>query len=96
MTDPVIFEGYAMDRKQEMPNNGYAIIRCDDGVIVARLTSFPLCERALMYRRGDTISFMPLKPDEIVGTLSLFSQMIEKSRSGSGYQVPPGSVTLPT
>ncbi len=82
--------------KQEMPNTGYAIIRCDDGVIVARLTSFPVCERALMYRRGDTVSFMPLQPDEIVGTLSLFSQMIEKARSGVGYQVPPGSVTIPS
>ena len=55
-----------MSKKQEMPNTGYAIIRCDDGVIVARLTSFPVCERALMYRRGDTVSFMPLQPDEIV------------------------------
>ncbi|MCS5967301.1 hypothetical protein LNP26_00165 [Klebsiella variicola subsp. variicola] len=36
-----------MSKKQEMPNTGYAIIRCDDGVIVARLTSFPVCERAL-------------------------------------------------
>ncbi|MFX3090888.1 hypothetical protein V6120_00005 [Klebsiella pneumoniae] len=44
-----------MSKKQEMPNTGYAIIRCDDGVIVARLTSFPVCERALMYRRGDTV-----------------------------------------
>ncbi|MCD5797319.1 hypothetical protein LB384_24425 [Klebsiella pneumoniae] len=85
-----------MSKKQEMPNTGYAIIRCDDGVIVARLTSFPVCERALMYRRGDIVSFMPLQPDEIVGTLSLFSQMIEKARSGVGYHVPPGSVTLPS
>lgn len=85
-----------MGKKQEMPNTGYAIIRCDDGVIVARLTSFPVCERALMYRRGDTVSFMPLQPDEIVGTLSLFSQMIEKAKSGVGYQFPPGSVTLPS
>ncbi len=49
-----------------------------------------------MYRRGDTVSFMPLQPDEIVGTLSLFSQMIEKAKSGVGYQVPPGSVTIPS
>ena len=85
-----------MSKKQEMPNTGYAIIRCDDGVIVARLTSFPVCARAVMYRRGDIVSFMPLQPDEIVGTLSLFSQMIEKARSGVGYHVPPGSVTLPS
>ncbi|WP_371332988.1 hypothetical protein [Klebsiella quasipneumoniae] len=85
-----------MSKKQEMPNTGYAIIRCDDGVIVARLTSFPVCERALMYRCGDNVSFMPLQPDEIVGTLSLFSQMIEKAKSGVGYQVPPDSVTIPS
>ena len=47
-----------------------------------------------MYRRGDTVSFMPLQPDEIVGTLSLFSQMIERAKAGGGYQIPPGSVTL--
>lgn len=69
--------------KQEMPNTGYAVIRCDDGVIVARLTSFPLCERALMYRRGDEISFMPLQDDEIIGNLSLFTKMLEKA----GYRV---------
>lgn len=85
-----------MGEKQEMPNTGYVVIRCDDGVIVARLRSFPVCERALMYRRGDTVSFMPLQHDEIVGTLSLFAQMVEKARSGDGYQVPPGSVTLPS
>jgi len=66
-------------KKQEMPNTGYAVIRCDGGVIVARLRSFPVCERALMSRRGDTVSFMPLQHDEIVGILSLFAQMVEKA-----------------
>ena len=37
-----------------------------------------------------------VQPDEIVGTLSLFSQMIEKAKSGVSYQVPPGSVTIPS
>lgn len=72
-----------MGEKQEMPNTGYVVIRCDDGVIVARLRSFPVCERALMYRRGDTVSFMPLKYDEIIGSMSLFTKMIEKA----GYRV---------
>lgn len=96
VSDPVNIEDFAVARKQEMPNTGYAIIRCDDGVIVARLTSFPVCERALMYRRGDTVSFMPLQPDEIVGTPSLFSQMIEQARSRGSYQSQPGSATLPS
>ncbi len=47
-----------------------------------------------MYRRGDTVSFMPLQPDEIVGTLS-FSQMIEKAKSEL-VTVFPGSVTIPS
>ncbi len=96
MADLVYFEDFAVAKKQQMPKTGYVVIRCDDGVIVARLTSFPVCERALMYHRGDTVSFMPLQPDEIVGTLSLFSQMIERAKAGGGYQIPPGSVTLPS
>jgi len=68
---------------EELPKKGYAVIRCHDGVIVARLHSFPECERALMYRRGDEVSFMPLERDEIVGTPTLFTQMLEKA----GYMV---------
>lgn len=56
-----------MEEKVELLNKGYAIIRCHDGVIVARLQSFPDCERALMYRRGSIVSFMPLQDDEIIG-----------------------------
>lgn len=72
-----------MKQKEELPNNGYAVIRCNDGVIVARLHSFPESGRALMYRRGDELSFMPLKDDEIVGTPSLFTQML----SQAGYSI---------
>ena len=85
-----------MDLKHNMPDQGYAVIRCDDGVIVARLPSFPVCERAIMYRRGDMVSFMPLQPDEIVGTPSLFAQMLEMAKSRPGYLIPSGSVTLPS
>lgn len=89
-------EGEVVDKVQNMSDRGYVVIRCDDGVIVARLTSFPVCERALMYRCGDTISFMPLQPDEIVGTLSLFAQMIEKAKAIESYQTTPGCATLPS
>ena len=57
-----------MKEKVELPKKGYAVIRCHDGVIVARLQSFPECERALMYRRGSMVSFMPLQDNEIIGT----------------------------
>lgn len=45
-----------------------------------------------MYRRGDEVSFMPLQPDEIVGTPSLFTLMLERA----GYRVSQNSVTLPS
>ena len=81
-----------MKQKEELPNKGYAVIRCHDGVIVARLQSFPECDRALMYRRGGEVSFMPLKDDDIVGTPTLFTQMLERA----GYRVSKNSVTLPS
>ena len=85
-----------MDLKQNMPDQGYVVIRCDDGVIVARLPLFPASERSLMYRRGDMVSFMPLQQDEIVGTPSLFAQMLEMAKSRPGYLVPSGSVKHPS
>ncbi|MBS6074304.1 hypothetical protein ACV8TH_22040 [Citrobacter freundii] len=72
-----------MKEKVELPKKGYAVIRCHDGVIVARLQSFPECERALMYRRDSMVSFLPLQDDEIVGSPSLFTKMLEKA----GYRV---------
>ena len=81
-----------MKEKVELPKKGYAVIRCHDGVIVARLHSFPECERALMYRRGSMVSFMPLQDDEIIGTPTLFTQMLERA----GYRVTQKSVTLPS
>lgn len=72
-----------MKQKEELPSKGYAVIRCHDGAIVAKLHSFPDCGRALMYRCGDEVSFMPLREDEIVGTPTLLTKMLEKA----GYRV---------
>ncbi|MDP0689800.1 hypothetical protein [Klebsiella pneumoniae] len=90
--DQVCLEDFVVGKKQEMPNTGYVVIRCDDGVIVARLSTFPVCERALMYRCGDSVSFMPLKRDEIIGSVSLFTKMIEKA----GYRVSYCSDNYPS
>ena len=81
-----------MKEKLGLPKKGYAVIRCHDGVIVARLQSFPECERTLMYRRGNMVSFMPLQDNEIIGTPTLFTQMLERA----GYRVTQKSVTLPS
>jgi len=66
-----------------LPDDGYAVVRCADKIVVALFDYFPECERAVMYRKGDEISFMPLRPDEIIGTPTLFTQMLEKA----GYRV---------
>lgn len=78
-----VWKGGLVKQKEELPSKGYAVIRCHDGVIVARLHSFPECDRALMYRRGDMVSFTPLRDEEIIGTPTLFTQMLEKA----GYRV---------
>lgn len=68
---------------EELPESGYAVIRCHDHCVVAKFGSFPDGGRALLYRRGDEISFVPLHPDDIVGTPTLFTQMLEKA----GYRI---------
>lgn len=58
---------------------GYAVVRCSDCVVVAKLHAFPDCERAVMYRDADMLTIAPLMPDEIVGTPTLFAQMLERA-----------------
>ncbi|MEQ9770907.1 hypothetical protein ABRQ03_08535 [Pectobacterium jejuense] len=67
----------------KLPATGYAVVRCRDHVVVATFRDFPEFDRALTYRQGETISFMPLQPEEIVGTPTLFTQMLERA----GYRV---------
>ncbi|CAH5468428.1 MULTISPECIES: hypothetical protein [Klebsiella] len=74
----------------DFPDTGFALVRCADRAVVAYFENFPECKRALMYRKGDMVSFMPLQPDEIVGTLSLFTQMLKKA----GYRVCESSGIL--
>lgn len=79
------FNDFMADNKEqiEMPAGGYVVVRCADRAVVATLDDFPFCDRALMYRNGDQVSFMPLQPDEIVGTTKLITQLLEKA----GYRV---------
>lgn len=69
--------------QQELPATGYAVVRCCDHVVVAEFMDFPHFDRALIYRNGDIMSFMPLQPDDIVGTPTLFTQLLERS----GYRI---------
>ncbi|MGM3159921.1 hypothetical protein ACS25C_03940 [Dickeya undicola] len=74
--------------KIEMPAGGYVVVRCADRAIVATFDEFPACERALMYRNGDQVSFMPMQPDEIVGTTKLITQLLQRA----GYTVSSSDI----
>ena len=67
----------------DLPDSGYAVVRCVDKIVVAIFAEFPDCDRALMYRKGNEVSFMPLRHDETIGTPTLFTRMLEKA----GYKV---------
>jgi hypothetical protein len=69
----------------DLPQTGFALIRCADRAVIACFENFPRCDRALMYRRGEMCSFMPLRDDEIVGSPSFFTMMLEKA----GYRPFP-------
>lgn len=73
-----------MEDVKDMPSKGYVVIRCHDGVIVAKLQTFAEeCDRALMYRRNGLVSFMPLQDDQIIGTPKLFTQILKRA----GYRI---------
>lgn len=75
------FNDFMADNTEEikLPAGGYVVVRCADRAVVAAFDEFPVCERALMYRRGDLVSFMPLQVDEIIGTPRLLTQLLQKA-----------------
>ena len=75
---------------EDLPDSGFAVIRCTDRAVIAYIDNFPRCDRALMYCRGNMCSFMPLRDDEIVGSPSCFTMMLEKA----GYRLSPPSAII--
>jgi hypothetical protein len=67
----------------DLPESGYAVVRCVDKTVVGVSTLFPDCERSVMYRNGTEIFFLPLADGEIMGTPALFAEMLEKA----GYKL---------
>ncbi len=67
----------------DLPDSGYAVVRCVDKTVVATFADFPDCERSVMYRHATKILFLPLRDDEVIGTPTLFTKMLEKA----GYKV---------
>ncbi|CAM6781578.1 hypothetical protein LEADMM068B1_06595 [Leclercia adecarboxylata] len=53
----------------------YDLVRRDDGQVMASY-QYSFEERVLLYRYGNTFTFRPLQADEIIGNLSLFSEML--------------------
>lgn len=68
----------------------YDLVRRNDGVVVFTF-DMPVNCKALLYRQGETYSFRPMSPSEIVGTPNLFMQMLERA----GYRVSSNSAILP-
>lgn len=60
----------------------YDVVRRDDGVVICSF-EMPDAGRALLYRNGDELTFSKVFADEIVGTPTLFTQMLERA----GYRV---------
>lgn len=74
-----------------LPDTGFALIRCADRAVVTYFETFPVCDRALMYRKGNVCSFMPLADDEIVARPSLMVELMERA----GYRLcPPSDIML--
>ncbi|MBB1199629.1 hypothetical protein EGM70_04835 [Enterobacteriaceae bacterium 89] len=78
--------GVEMD-ELPLPTTGFALVRCTDRAIVTYFETFPECDRALMYRKGNVCSFMPLADDEIVARPSLMVELMRRA----GYRVIPTS-----
>lgn len=64
---------------EDLPDTGFALVCCTDRAVVAYFESFPICDRAIMYRKENGYSFMPLEDTDIVGKLSLFTEMMERA-----------------
>jgi len=79
-----------VNKQDGLPMDEYALIRCFDGTVVATFKNIPDDGRVLFSRSGDDISFFFLRPDDIVGTQELFTEMLEKA----GYKLKRGSDTL--
>lgn len=60
----------------------FDIVRRDDGEVVCSF-EMPAEARALLYQKDEGIIFSLIFPDEIIGTPTLFTQMLMKA----GYRI---------
>lgn len=54
----------------------YDLVRRADGEVVGSYNFDGNSNRVLFYRDGDKFSIRPMAPDELIGDLSLFTQML--------------------
>lgn len=64
-----------MKKMQGVINCKYAVIRRDDMSVVAEMDYFPDSERAVMYRYGQKIKFLPMANRDIMGNENLFEEL---------------------
>lgn len=67
-----------MSDSEALRKGWYDLVRRDDGQVMASYEYGPQ-DRVLFYRCGDNFSCRPMYPDELIGDLSMFTQMLEKA-----------------
>lgn len=80
-----------MSDSETLRKGWYDLVRRDDGQVMASYQYGPE-DRVLFYRSGDKFSFRPMAPDELIGDLSLFTQMLVKA----GYRPSALSDIVPS
>lgn len=71
-------EGGCVSDSEALQKELYDLVRRADGKILASYQFGPE-DRVLFYRCGETFSCRPMKPDELIGDLSMFSEMLLKA-----------------
>lgn len=67
-----------MSDSEEQQKGWYDLVRRDDGLVMASFQYGPK-DRVLFYRYGDKFSCRPMASDELIGDLSMFTQMLVKA-----------------
>ncbi|EFJ3514919.1 TPA: hypothetical protein ACP4T9_001279 [Escherichia coli] len=53
----------------------YALIRRDDLAVIVEMDHFPDSERAIMYRNGNKVIFLPMRASDIMGDDKLAEEL---------------------
>lgn len=74
----LLVEGGCVSDSETLRKEWYDLVRRYDGKIMASYKYGPE-DRVLFYRYGDKFSCRPMASDELIGDLSMFTQMLVKA-----------------